>query len=265
MDINRKPVIINATVLLTAAAIMEATLHDLGNLIAARQMGAKHIDLYHNAVTFLNSGLSDRRMVLVAASGPLVSLFLGFFFHFLCLEKMTRTPGFLFMLFLSAFGYISFFGSMIATPFFSSTGFGFISTNLGFPMGIKLIAAIVGALCLFLIIRNLMKFFVEMGTRETAVSRTKRATLLSSILLFPALAGVIALPILSLPVYSFSGIIGPICYPLALLVAYTTGLRDEVEVDLMNPDLSALEKINYSWVVFLGLLVLVSQILVFWY
>src|ERR1035437_4233843 len=116
METGQKSIIINATVLLSAAAILNSILHQSAHIITAKIVGVKIIDFYHNAVSYSTDGLSDKNMVIMAAAGPLVSLFIGLLFHLLITEKMTRKLVFLFILYMSAFGYIGFFGSLIAIP-----------------------------------------------------------------------------------------------------------------------------------------------------
>jgi hypothetical protein len=220
METGQKSTIINATVILSAAAILQTILHQSAHFFAAKVVGAKSIDFYHNAVSYSTDGLSDKNLVFMAAAGPLVSLLTGLLFHFLITEKMTRKLGFLFMLYLSAFGYIGFFGSLIAIPVSTFGDLGFVASTMEFPLFIQIGISVVGLLLLYMIIRNLMQYFVDMGTKETTVSRRKRARLIRSLLLYPSLFGAAILMIQSIPFHLLTSFFIPILSPFALLLAY---------------------------------------------
>ncbi len=263
MGVNRKPIIINATVIFTSAAIFLSLLYQVSRYIAAFLLGVKPLVLFHNSLSYPTIGLSDKRLVFIALSGPLVSLFAGFFCHFLCLEQQNRSLGFLFKLFLSGLGYTVFFGYLIISPFFSAGNKEIVTSILGFPLPITAILSVLCASSLFLIIRNLMQFFVEMGTTAIADSRLLRAKLISSVLLFPVLLGVLFTTLLSFPVQTSLGLLAPVLAPLALLCAYNTVLLKRYPFDMMNRDMTVLETISIRWIIVFGLLIVINRILVF--
>jgi hypothetical protein len=131
-----------------------------------------------------------------------------------------------------------------------------------FPLFIQIGISVVGLLLLYMIIRNLMQYFVDMGTKETTVSRRKRARLIRSLLLYPSLFGAAILMIQSIPFHLLTSFFIPILSPFALLLAYRSVLRREYPAEIMNSDLSALETVSKSWMIFLGLIILINQVLV---
>src|SRR4051812_47818939 len=115
---NKKNIIINSTIVFVIATMWQQTLHELGHFVMANLVHAKDVTLYHNYVAHDSSALGQGRRSAIAAIGPLVSLAVGICFDWACSRYAKRDVLFLFMLFMSAFGYINFGGYLMVSPFF---------------------------------------------------------------------------------------------------------------------------------------------------
>ncbi len=159
-----KNIFINSTLLFVTASIIEMTLHEAGHFVAAMIVGAKEISLHHNYVISNSDNLTLSARIFEKAAGPIVSLIIGILFHIICLKQKKRNMLFLFNLYMSVFGYIGILGYLLISPFFISGDTGYICYVLNFPLWLTFLVAISGAVIAFLLMRNLMRYFVELGT-----------------------------------------------------------------------------------------------------
>jgi len=79
-----KYLIINSSILFVIASILEMTFHEFGHFTAAVLVHARDVVLFHNSVSYNTDGLPLTKTMLIAAARPLVSLFIGALFHYLC-------------------------------------------------------------------------------------------------------------------------------------------------------------------------------------
>src|SRR6266496_4831009 len=131
---NKKNLIINSTLLFSIATVATMTLHEGGHFMAAVFFHAKDAALHHNYASYKTEELSQTAQLLTVAAGPLFSLLLGVVFNILCSRYSKRNLLFLFLLYMSAFGYIAFGGYLMIAPFFSNGDTGFICNALHFPI-----------------------------------------------------------------------------------------------------------------------------------
>src|SRR6185369_13864047 len=97
-----------------------------------------------NYTSYKIEELSRTAQILTVAAGPLFSLLLGIVFNILCERYSKRNLLFLFLLYMSAFGYIAFGGYLMIAPFFPNGDTGFICNTLHFPMWLTIISALAG-------------------------------------------------------------------------------------------------------------------------
>lgn len=166
--IEKRNIIINSTLLFVVASIIQMSLHETGHFVASLIVRAKEVVLYHNCVNSNTDGLPLFSIILIKAAGPLVSLFIGILFHSICIKMKKRNMLFLFNLYMSIFGYIGVLGYLMIAPFFINSDTDFIFSVLNFPFWLTVSIAMSGVIIAFLLMRNLMKFFIEMGTNEIA-------------------------------------------------------------------------------------------------
>lgn len=257
-----KNLIMNSTILFVVASTLETTLHELGHFIASILLHAKDVFLYHNYVSSNTENLSLNNTLIIKAAGPLVSLLIGILFHFNCSHRTDRTLSFLFTLYLSAFGYIGFFGYLMIAPFFTYGDTGYICMALEFPLWLTISIAFSGAIILYLIMRNLMKYFVEIGTPEIISNKPLRSVFIHSLIFYPLVFGICITTLLNLPVPTFASLIAPLFSPFALLWAYGDALRKEYPATYMNQDLQFINTKNYKWQLLFVLTVFINRLLI---
>lgn len=260
--INHRNIIINSSVLFVLSATLEMMMHEGGHSIAALIAGAKQIVLYHNYVTDSIDGISPNGLIFINAAGPNVSLLTGLIFHYLCYTHSTRNLFFLFCLYMSVFGYIGCFGYLMVAPFFIYGDTGYIAYLLGSPMWLTVILAVFGAFLLFILMKNLTRYYVEMGTRDIISDNKTRRTFINSLMLYPLLIGILVTTLLNLPSPTFLSLLAPICSPFAIMWTYGYAVNKKYPEDKMNTNIRTVDRIEFLWVVVLLLVININRMLV---
>ena len=263
MEITKlKYVVLNSTILFVVAGILEMTLHEFGHYFAAILVHAKGISIHHNYVSNIDEGLPLKNILLIKGAGPLVSLIIGVFFHIACSLQKRRNTAFLFKLYMAAFGYIGFFGYLMIAPIFTGGDTGYICYALRFPHWVTIIIAVSGGLILYLLFRNLMKYFVGMGSKEILEKKGTRISFIHSILLFPVLFGIPITTLLNLPVVVLISLIAPLCSPFTLLWDYGNALDKNYHLETVNNHFDKLNKFNFVLILLLILTIIYNRMLV---
>ena len=255
-------VTVNSLILFVIASTLVMILHEFGHFFASILVHAKQISIHHNYTSNVDEGLSLKSTLLIKATGPLVSLIIGVAFQFICSRQLKRNFLFLFNLYMSAFGYIGFFGYLIIAPMFPNGDTGYICYSLGFPIWLTIIIAIIGGIALYISINSLMKYFVEMGSKEIIENKDSRNTFIRSLLLFPLLLGIVLTTLLNLPIPAFVSLIAPICSPLTFMWGYGNALKKNYSLDNANKSFQHLSKLNIWLFAFLFLTILFNRLLV---
>jgi hypothetical protein len=259
---EQRNIIINSSLLFVVASIIEMTFHETGHYIAAMLTGAKEISLHHNYVMSNSDDLSLTAKIFEKAAGPLVSLFIGILFHIFCMKQTKRNLLFLFKLYMAVFGYIGVLGYLLISPFFTSGDTGYICYVLNFPLWLTSLIALTGGIIAFLLMRNLMKYFVEMGTAEIATNINLRQTFIPTLILYPLFIGIAVTTLLNLPVLTPLSLIAPLTSPFTIMWAYGYALKQKYPTTMMNKDLSSISRIDYKWIIIFVLIVVFNRILV---
>lgn len=259
---NLKCVTLNSTILFIVAGILEMTLHEFGHFFAAIVMHAKGISIHHNYVSNIDEGLPLENILLIKGAGPFVSLMIGVVFHLVSTARKKRNFGFLFGVYMAAFGYIGFFGYLMIAPFFTSGDTGYICWALKFPSWLTIIIAILGGLILYLLIRSLMRYFVEMGSKEILQKKGTRISFVNSLILLPVLIGIPCTTILNLPEIALISLIAPLFSPFTLLWDYGNALNKNYDLEYTNDDFDRLTRVNYVLIVLLVITIIYNRILV---
>jgi hypothetical protein len=257
-----KYVILNSTILFIVASILEMTLHEFGHYFVSILVHAKGISIHHNYVSNIDVGLPLKSTLLIKGAGPLVSLIIGIVFHLICSEYKKRNVAFLFLLYMAAFGYIGFFGYLIIAPIFNGGDTGYICSALNFPLWFTIAIAVTGGLVLYVLVRNLMKYFVEMGSKEILEKKETRISFVHSLLLLPVLCGIPCTLLLNLPVVSLISLIAPICSPFTLLWDYGNALTKNYHFETTNSNFGRLNKLNLVLIILLVFTIIYNRILV---
>jgi hypothetical protein len=262
MEMKKRNIIINATMLFVIATLWQQTLHELGHFVAAIVLHSKDVTLYHNYVEHDASSISMTSRLIIAAAGPLISLLSGLLFHFVCANYKQRDILFLFMLFMSSFGYINFGGYLLMSPFFKSGDTGFVFSQLGFPLWLVVSLSVAGAVFLFFSMKKLSKYFVEMASEEIINSQEQRATFIASLIRTPLFLGIIVTVVLNLPVPTFLSLLYPLCSPFTFFWIYGHLLKKNYTNLSANTKLEGFAVIDKSLIVAIIFTVIVNRLLV---
>ena len=262
MTKEEKNIAINSSILFVITSTLVMTLHEFGHFFTSILVHAKQISIHHNYTSYIDEGLSLKSTLLIKATGPLISLIIGLVFHFICSRQIKRNFLFLFHLYMSSFGYIGFFGYLIIAPMFPGGDTGYICYTLGFPIWLTIVIALIGGVALYLSINGLMKYFVEMGPKETIENKDLRNSFIRSLLLFPLLIGIVITTLLNLPIPAFVSLISPICSPLTFMWGYGNALKKNYSLDNTNKNFQHFSKLNVWLFVFLFLTILFNRLLV---
>ncbi|HEY4937267.1 MAG TPA: hypothetical protein VII44_11830 [Puia sp.] len=257
-----KYVTFNSTILFIVTCILQMTLHEFGHYFVAIIVNAKGISVHHNYVSNIDEGLPLRSILFIKGAGPLVSLIIGIVFHIACAVQKKRNVAFLFKLYMAVFGYISFFGYLMTTPIFTAGDTGYICSALKFPVWLTISIAVSGALILYSLVRNLMKYFVEMGSKEIIEKKEIRISFIHSLLLLPVFLGIPFTTILNLPVVALISLIAPICGPFTFLWDYGNALNKSYHLKITNDNFNNLNKLNIVLIILLILTIIYNRILV---
>lgn len=262
IEMNKRNIIINSTMLFVIATMWQQTLHELGHLVAAIILHSEDVTLYHNSVEHDPSAISMASRLMIASAGPLLSLLSGLLFHFVCANYKQRNILFLFLLFMSSFGYINFGGYLLMSPFFQSGDTGFVFSQLGFPLWLMILLSLAGVVFLFLSMKNLSKYFVEMASSEIINNKEQRAAFIASLIMIPLCIGIIITVILNLPVPTFLSLLYPLTSPFTFFWIYGILLKKNYTNLNTNTNLENLTTINKSVIVVVIITVIVNRVLV---
>jgi hypothetical protein len=238
------------------------TLHEFGHYFASIIVHAKGISIHHNYVSNMDEGLAFKSILFIKGAGPMVSLIIGIVFHLACSVQKKRNLTFLFKLYMAVFGYIGFFGYLMIAPIFTAGDTGYICSALKFPIWLTISIAVSGALTLYLLVRNLMKYFVEMGSKEIIEKKESRISFVHSLVLLPVLFGIPFTTILNLPIVALISLIAPICSPFTLLWDYGNALHKNYDLRTTNDNFNRLNKLNIVLIILLILTIIYNRILV---
>jgi hypothetical protein len=259
---NKRNIIINATMLFIIATMWQQTLHELGHFIAAIVLHSKDVTLYHNSVQHDASSIPMTSRLMIASAGPLVSLLTGLLFHFVCAKYKQRNLLFLFLLFMSAFGYINFGGYLLMSSFFQSGDTGFVFSQLRFPLWLVLSLSLAGVAFLFFSMKTLSKYFVEMASAEIINNQEQRKAFVASLIRTPLFLGIAITVVLNLPVPTFLSLLYPLCSPFTFFWIYGLLLKKNYTHLSANTQLEKLATINTPLIVAFIITVIVNRVLV---
>jgi hypothetical protein len=258
-----KYIILNSTIAFVIASILAMTLHEFGHFFASILVNAKGISIHHNYVNNIDEGLSQPQLIFIRAAGPIISLLIGLVFHFICYKAKARNMFFLLKLYFSAFGYIGFFGYLLIAPFFTDGDTGYVFKALGFPIALTIGIAIAGALILFFIMKSLMQYFVELGSREIIENNETRKKFISSLILIPVFIGITLTTLLNLPTITALSLIAPICSPFTFLWAYGFALNKKYLTNNYNSQFFNLNKPHFWLYLFFTFTIIANRFLVY--
>jgi hypothetical protein len=164
---------------------------------------------------------------------------------------------------MSLFGYIGFFGYLIIAPLTPGGDTGYVFYSLGFSIRAMIVLAALGAIILYFLINNLMKYFVEMGSIEIIGNRENREKFIRSLIFFPLVLGIALTAILNLPVQVIISLIAPICGSLTILCGYDNASKKKYNLKKINKEFEKFNKINLLAFAFFLLTIILNRLLVY--
>jgi len=264
MDTIRKTqIIINSTILFVVASTLEMTLHEFGHFFAAIMVHAKGISIHHNYVSNVDDGISLQSLLFIKGAGPFISLLIGILFQWICSHQTKRNMLFLFNLYMSAFGYIGFFGYQMIAPMFTGGDTGYICYALGFPIWLTISIALAGAVALFFLVNSLANYFVEMGSKEVIENGETRSQFIQLLLVYPIFIGIVITTALNFPIPVFLSLIAPICSPFSFFWGYKNALTKIYSYDKANKEFESLNKLHFWLFFLLGITIIYNRLLVY--
>src|SRR5450755_3216387 len=246
-----KYIVLNATILFIVTCILEMTLHEFGHFFASIAVHAKGISIHHNYVSNTDEGLPLKSILFIKGAGPAASLLIGIVFHLICSIQKKRNFSFLFNLYMAAFGYIGFFGYLMIAPIFTGGDTGYICWALKFPALLTIGIAVSGGMILYILVRDLMKYFMEMGSKEILERKETRISFVHSLILLPVLFGIPVTTMLNFPVIALISLIAPLCSPFTLLWDYGNALKKKYPLRTTNDNFDRMNKLSLVLIILL--------------
>ena len=210
-----------------------------------------------------SEGLSVLGNILIKGAGPVVSLIIGIIFHFICSRQVQRNALFLFNVYMSLNGYISFWGYLIIAYLVPGGDTGYVCSVLGFPAWLTILLGFAGAVALYFTINSLMKYFVSMGSKEIIENEKDRKEFIRFLILFPLFIGLVITTLLNLPVPILASLIAPICGPLTILCGYNNAAEKKYILNDVNTEFEQFNKFNFQLFGFFLLTVILNRLLVY--
>jgi hypothetical protein len=261
---RKNQIIINSTILFVVASTLAMTLHEFGHFIASILVHAQNISIHHNHTSNSDLGLSINSTMIIKSAGPLVSLMIGLLFHFICSRQTKRNILFLFNLYMSSFGYIAFFGYLMISPFFANSGdTGYICYALGIPTWLRITIALAAGVTLYFLMNILVRYFVEMASKEIVENNETRKQFVNSLLLYPIFIGIILTSLLNLPIKVILSLIAPVCSPFSFFWGYRNALTKIYPFDNFNREFESLNKPHFWLFLSLIVIVIMNRLLVY--
>ncbi len=238
------------------------TMHEFGHFFASILVHAQHISIHHNYTSNAGDNLDLISNLFIKGAGPLVSMIIGILFHLICAKKKKRNNLSLFYAYISINGYIGFFGYLIIAPWFPNGDTGYICYALGFPIWVTIILAIAASIVIYLLINSLMKYFVEMGSKEIIDNTQSREVFVRSLILFPLLIGIVVTTLLNLPIPVLISLIAPTCGSLLFLCGYESAVRKNYSTEHANKEFDQFNKLNIPSIIFFIITIIFNRLLV---
>ncbi|WP_137128607.1 hypothetical protein [Rhizobium sp. FY34] len=135
----------------TCCVLATLVIHELGHALAAHWLG---VEYSMSLTSVISDGGTDVRRAMIAAAGPMLSLLQGVLaLVFLLLAARNSALLAQFGLVMAALGFSTAFGYLLTTPFISTGDLGKVANLLQFPLWLRILLGVVGALALTVLAR----------------------------------------------------------------------------------------------------------------
>jgi hypothetical protein len=217
---QNKYALINGIFIYSTTALLTLLFHESGHFFIEKIWGFDAV-IHPNYGSY--SGLAtDSQKIIIAAAGPLFSLFQGLVLILFSRVFIQKNIFSLFILWLSLHGFILFFGYLVCSPFFIYGDTGQVFYLLHVPIYITASIAIASILILVRTLQKLANEFVYYG--RDVININSR---LNNLILYPLIFGGVFALIIQLPVPNFLLLFAGITTPLMFLIVYGK-LKDNI-------------------------------------
>lgn len=150
---------INSTLILITTTLLGTILHELAHYVTALYFKLEP-KLFHNYVSYRIVDVPEFQKTIVAAAGPLFSLFIGIFslyISFICNNKKLLK---LFFLWMGMNSIVMFLGYLLIAPFAKNGDTGKVFTYFNIPTYISLTIAIISFILIIKVFSKLSNQFI---------------------------------------------------------------------------------------------------------
>ncbi len=252
---------INSSILFVVAAVLEMTLHEGAHATVAFFLHAPNLSLHHNYVHYDTGPLTSTQLIAIAAAGPLMSLLIGFLFHFAVKQYSTPNLFRLFLIYMSAFGYIGFLGYVLIAPFFVYGDTGFVFKTLNFPIYATVTLAVAAGFLLYLAMKSLCKEFIPFLDKTLYENDETRKIFFNFLIQYPLYTGILITTLLNLPVPTPLSLIAPLCSPFSIMWGFGPLMRKKYDYPANTTAAGRIDQLSYSWLIVLILIMIMNRIL----
>jgi len=253
---QKNNIIINSVILYVIAFLLTTILHELAHTLAGLLCSSQPV-LHHNYVDHLSTNhLSVWQQVLIALSGPIMSLIQGLVAGLVYFKSTKRRALELFVLWFSILGMLNFLGYLMTGPLFQNGDIGKTLMLLNTPLWIQIFIAFLGAGILLFIAYHLTIPFLKFSYKKEWVDTGQsRKNFSFRILILPWIIGSVIMTFLYIPIVAVVSIIYPFTSGMVFIFPWQNANRIE---NLQLSDDKRLGQISY-----LTLLILVFMIVGF--
>ncbi len=210
---NKTFTTVNSILIYITTALLTLVFHETGHFIIEKFWHFKAV--MHSDYGSYSGLASDFQKIIIAAAGPVVSLFQGLISLFI-FKRFTKKSLFsLFILWFSLHGLILFLGYLVCSPFFIYGDTGQVFSLLHFPIYVTIIIALASV---FILVKTLHKLSGNFNFYGQNIINIKSR--LNQLILYPLIIGGIITLLLQLPVPNFLLLFSSITTPLMFLLVY---------------------------------------------
>lgn len=205
---KQKALAINGVLIVILTAIINTVLHEAAHFVAANLLHVPAV-LHHNYVQTADD-TPERPGIIIAAAGPLFSLFFGLIVSAVSIHLIR--PGLLklFTLWLGMGGLLTFFGYLLIAPIATNGDTGRVFNYLGIPIYVS-IAIAVGA---FVYINKMFGAFARYFVYYSPSFDFDKLDTSRQLFLYPIYGSIIIVTLLSLPVITWVSLLPTIFMPM---------------------------------------------------
>lgn len=250
MKVQKNALAINSALIILSASLLTTILHESAHYVTAISMGLT-ASLHHNYVD--HQGGTPRQQMIIAAAGPVFSLFLGVA-GLLIISLIKRFSLIrLFFLWFGLSGWLSFLGYLLIAPFIQEGDTGKVMDYFAVPMAVQIIIVIISSAIIIWLLNRVAPQFS--GYKATAVFNQIENS--KQLFNYPIFFLIISSSLLNLPAPHWPSLLPGICIPMS----YFTIMGAYRGLKLTDAELWV-DRISAPVVVFTLIIIVIFRLLV---